>query len=78
MLEMPYVKKSIKSIYLLKPLLLHLSNKFLIKQNYPPLIHKVEFWHQNHCLKVALRQKILKNCFVAKINIPNHYPEQKI
>jgi hypothetical protein len=29
-------------------------------------------------LKVALSQKILKNFFVAKINIPNHYPEQKI
>ena len=29
-------------------------------------------------LKVALSQKILKNFFIAKINIPNHYPEQKI
>ena len=29
-------------------------------------------------IKVALSQKILKNFFIAKINIPNHYPEQKI
>ena len=30
------------------------------------------------CLKVALSQKIQKNFFIAKINIPNHYPEQNI
>ena len=29
-------------------------------------------------LKVALSQKILKNFFVARINIPNRYPQQKI
>jgi hypothetical protein len=29
-------------------------------------------------LRVALSQKILKNFFIAKINTPNHYPEQKI
>jgi hypothetical protein len=29
-------------------------------------------------LKVALSQKMLKNFFVARINIPNPYPEQKI
>ena len=29
-------------------------------------------------LKVALSQKRLENFFVARINIPNHYPEQKI
>ena len=29
-------------------------------------------------LKVALSQKILENFHIANINIPNHYPEQKI
>ena len=29
-------------------------------------------------LKVALSQKILENFYIAYINIPNHYPEQKI
>ena len=29
-------------------------------------------------LKVALSQKILENFYIANINIPNHYPEQKI
>jgi hypothetical protein len=29
-------------------------------------------------LKVALRQKILENIYFSKINIPNHYPQQKI
>ena len=33
---------------------------------------------RRYVLKVALSQKVLKNFFVAKINIPNHYPEQKI
>ena len=28
-------------------------------------------------LKVALSQKILENFYFSKINIPNHYPEQK-
>ena len=28
--------------------------------------------------KVAFSQKRLEDVFVAKINIPNHYPEQKI
>jgi hypothetical protein len=27
---------------------------------------------------VALRQKILENIYFSKINIPNHYPQQKI
>ena len=31
---------------------------------------------RRYVLKVALSQKVLKNFFVAKINIPNHYPEQ--
>ena len=29
-------------------------------------------------VKVALSQKILVNFYVSNINIPNHYPEQKI
>ena len=29
-------------------------------------------------LKVALCQKILKGFYIARINIPNHYPEQKV
>ena len=29
-------------------------------------------------LKVALSQKILENFYISNINIPNHYPEQKI
>ena len=29
-------------------------------------------------LKVDLSQKILENFYFSKINIPNHYPEQKI
>ena len=29
-------------------------------------------------LKVALSQKILEDFYLSKINIPNHYPEQKI
>ena len=29
-------------------------------------------------LKVALSQKILVNFYISNINIPNHYPEQKI
>ena len=29
-------------------------------------------------VKVALSQKILENFYVSNINIPNHYPEQKI
>ena len=29
-------------------------------------------------LKVALNQKILEKFYFSKINIPNHYPEQKI
>ena len=29
-------------------------------------------------LQVALSQKRLENFFIARINIPNHYPEQKI
>jgi hypothetical protein len=29
-------------------------------------------------LKVAFSQKRLENFFAARINIPNHYPEQKI
>ena len=29
-------------------------------------------------LKVALSQKRLENFFIARINIPNQYPEQKI
>ena len=33
---------------------------------------------KRHLLKVALSQKILENFYVANINIPNHYPEQKI
>ena len=33
---------------------------------------------RRYVLKVTLSQKVLKNFFVAKINIPNHYPEQKI
>ena len=34
------------------------------------------FWRT--ALKVALSQKRLENFFVARINIPNHSPEQKI
>ena len=30
---------------------------------------------RRYVLKVALSQKVLKNFFVAKINIPSNYPE---
>jgi hypothetical protein len=32
----------------------------------------------NSPLKVALSQKRLEDFYISKINIPNHYPEQKI
>ena len=35
------------------------------------------FW-MKYILKVALSQKRLEDFYIAKINIPNHYPEQKI
>jgi hypothetical protein len=29
-------------------------------------------------LKMALSQKRLEDLYISKVNIPNHYPEQKI
>ena len=49
---------------------------FLIRQdvtNESLLQHYISFY-----LTVALCQKILEVFYIAKINIPNHYPEQKI
>ena len=34
--------------------------------------------HEVALLKVALSQKIVDNFYIAKLNIPNHYPGQKI
>ena len=36
------------------------------------------FTTQFNILKVALSQKILENFYISNVNIPNHYPEQKI
>ena len=33
---------------------------------------------EKNVLKVALSQKRPEDFYIAKINIPNHYPEQKI
>ena len=45
----------------------------ILEQKYPkPAIVYKTF------LKVALSQKILENFYISNINIPNHYPEQKI
>ena len=52
----------------------HRSKKKTVTSMY--VVQKV--FKDTSFLKVAFSQKILKNFFVAKINIPNHYPEQKI
>ena len=40
---------------------------------------KHELWRcDRNWLKVALSQKILENIYIANINIPYRYPEQKI
>jgi hypothetical protein len=33
---------------------------------------------EHKAVKVALSQKRLEDFYIARINIPNHYPEQKI
>ena len=50
----------------------------IVHEIYPGNIHKLSWNWTADMLKVALSQKILENFYISNINIPNHYPEQKI
>ena len=43
-----------------------------------PCIMEAKRWLGGDGLKVALSQKILENFYLSNMNIPSHYPEQKI
>ena len=51
---------------------------FTIFQNFGIFDPAPEMYNLQTFLKVALSQKILENFSIANINIPNHYPGQKI
>ena len=54
-------------------LILKFSNQFFFCKN-----HFKNIILPQLLLKVALSQKILENFYISNIDIPNHYPEQKI
>ena len=54
----------------------HFWSSILIFIDLYESIHQKHVWR--HVLKLALSQKILEKFYVSNINIPNHYPEQKI
>ena len=52
-------------------------NELSWQHNYLPG-HKIYTYWDSKLLKVALSQKILEKFYISNINIPDHYPEQKI